>query len=138
MIELHRGSYDTIVDHTHDGNPYEVCGILGGQLGDETSRVESVHPAENAADTPASAYAIEPADLLELLETIDDEGRDVVGFYHSHPKGPSRPSATDVDRAAWDGRSYLIVELDGRHPYIGSWRWRDADDQFTQEVVRLL
>jgi proteasome lid subunit RPN8/RPN11 len=137
MIELSRDTYDAIVDHARDGVPEEVCGVLGGDYGSDATHVVSAHPAENAAETPETEYYIDPKKQLELMETIEDLGRDVVSFYHSHPAGPSCPSDTDIARATWPGLSYLIVELNGHHPYVGSWRW-DADaDDFRQEVVRL-
>jgi proteasome lid subunit RPN8/RPN11 len=69
------------------------------------------------------------------MRTIEDGGEDVVGFYHSHPSGPPRPSQTDTARATWEGYSYVIVSLDGQQPYVGSWRW--TGDHFEQEVVAI-
>lgn len=137
MIELSRDTYDAVVNHARDGVPEEVCGVLGGDYGSDATRVVSAHPAENAAETPETEYYIDPKEQLELLETIEGLGEDVVSFYHSHPAGPPCPSDTDTARATWPGLSYLIVVLNGRSPYVGSWRW-DADaDEFRQEVVRL-
>jgi proteasome lid subunit RPN8/RPN11 len=138
MIELPRETYDAIVDHASEGAPEEVCGVLGGDYGEERTRVESAHRAENAAETPKTEYEIDPEEQLALIETIEDDGGEVAGFYHSHPAGPTQPSATDAARATWPGVSYCIVVLDGRHPYVGSWRWNDDSETFEQEVVRVV
>lgn len=138
MIELPRDVYDAVVDHAREGAPEEVCGVLGGEYGDEATRVAAVHRADNAAASPTTEYYIEPGEQLTLMEAIESEGRDVAGFYHSHPAGPPRPSDTDVDRATWPGMSYLVVVLAGRYPYVGSWRWDGDAGRFDQEVVRLL
>ncbi len=138
MLELPRDVYDAVVDHARQGAPEEVCGIFGGDYGDERSRVAVFHRAENAAGSPRSEYQIDPAAQLELMDEIEETGRDIAGFYHSHPAGPPRPSRTDAARATWPGRSYLIVVLDGRHPYVGSWRWDDDAGEFVGERLRVL
>lgn len=122
MIELPRAVYDGLVDHAREGAPEEVCGVLGGEFDEEITRVKSFRRAENAAETPRTEYAIDPAEQLGLIESIEGEGQAVAGFYHSHPAGPAQPSDTDAARATWPGLSYEIVVLDDAHPYVGSWR----------------
>lgn len=137
MIAVPRHVYDELIRHATEGTPEEVCGVLGGEYGDDETTVESAHRASNVADAPRTEYYIDPAEQLELVETIEDSGQDVAGFYHSHPAGPPGPSETDAERATWPGLSYLIVVLSGDFPYVGSWRWNDGDEAFEQEVVRL-
>jgi proteasome lid subunit RPN8/RPN11 len=136
MLDLGCDAYDALVDHACEGAPNEICGVLGGLRDDDTSSVLSVHPAENAADTPRTEYSIDPEEQLALIEAIEADGDDVVGFYHSHPAGPPAPSETDAARATWPGLSYVIVVLDGRHPYVGSWRLDGDTETFEQEIVR--
>lgn len=136
MIELSRAAYDDIVAHARDGRPHEICGVLGGDYGDDVSRIESVHRAQNASETPETEYYIDPEEQLSIVEEIEGRNRDVAGFYHSHPAGPTTPSETDADRATWPGFSYVIVCLDGE-PYVGAWRWNESDGRFEQEVVRI-
>jgi proteasome lid subunit RPN8/RPN11 len=134
-LTLDRAVYDDLIAHAGDGNPEEVCGVLGGSRGDAESHAATARRAENAAESPRTRYALDPAEQLALMDDIDDDGRDVVGFYHSHPAGPPRPSETDAAQAAWPGYSYVIVDLSGASPYVGSWRWTGAE--FEQEPVRL-
>lgn len=133
MIEFAREAYDDVVYHAYDGGDEEVCGVLAGAYGDEETRVEAAYEASNVAETPQTRYYVDPEEQFEIVETIEEEGMDVAGFYHSHPAGPTRPSETDADRATWPDLSYVIVALDG-YPYLGSWRWR-ADEGFEQELV---
>jgi proteasome lid subunit RPN8/RPN11 len=121
-----------VVAHAREGAPEEVVGVLAGTHGEERSTVERSLRAANAADAPRTRYEIAPTEELELLERVDDAGLDVVGFYHSHPRGPLEPSAVDARRAAWPGYSYLVVSLaDG--PEVGSWRW--TGERFRKEPV---
>ena len=132
MIALPRDAYDEIVRLCEAGGDEEVCGVLAGEHGDETSRVSQVCPAENVADEPRTRYAMDPEELLAILDRAESQGLDAVGFYHSHPAGPPRPSETDAARATWTDYSYVICAFDG-YPYLGSWRWRG--DGFEREVV---
>lgn len=134
MIELSREVYDAIVYHAYSGDDEEVCGVLAGEYGDERSRVVETYEAANVADQPRIRYAIDPEAQLEILETIESTGMAVVGFYHSHPTGPTEPSDTDTERASWPDRSYVICALDG-YPFVGSWRWREEQDRFEQETI---
>lgn len=121
-----------IVDHARAGAPEEVVGILAGEH-DDTSTVERSYRAENAAATPETRYEIAPVAELELLERIEDDGFEVVGFYHSHPRGPLEPSAVDARLAAWPDYSYVIVSLAGQEADLGSWRW--TGEAFEREAI---
>ena len=134
-LELPNVHREAIVEHARGGAPAEVVGVLAGESGAE-ARVERRYPARNAAETPETRYEIASEAELEILERIDDAGLDVVGFYHSHPRGPLEPSATDAALAAWPGRAYVIVSLDGGRAELGSWRWRG--DRFEREPVRVV
>src|SRR4026207_1601697 len=41
-------------------------------------------------------------------ERAGEQGADLLGFYHSHPDHPARPSQYDLDHA-WPSFSYVIV-----------------------------
>lgn len=132
MLRLTRAAYDAVVDAALDGRPEEVCGVLAGGRDGETSRVDAVHPVPNVAENPTVRYTLDPEAQFAAFEAAEGAGREVVGFYHSHPTGPPRPSETDVADAAWPDHSYVICSLDG-HPFVGSWRWRG--DAFEVEPV---
>lgn len=136
MIELLRSAYDEIVYQAYRGDEREMCGVLAGEYDIDNTIVTAVYPAENAAETPETRYSIDPEHQFEITETIEDDGLEVAGFYHSHPAGPAHPSETDAERATWPDLSYVIVALDG-YPYVGSWRWRDDEQSFEQELVRI-
>ncbi|WP_053948009.1 desampylase [Halolamina sediminis] len=137
MIEFAREAYDDVVYAGYDGAPEEVCGVLAGEYGEEESTVVDAYPTENVADTPEIRYYIDPEEQLAVIEEIEDAGLEVVGFYHTHPAGPTQPSETDADRAAWPGYSYAICAFAG-YPYLGSWRWQGEEAGFEQEVVRVV
>jgi len=135
MLTVTPAVHETVVDHARTGAPREVCGILGGTYGDEESRAVTARQAENVADAPRTAYRIDPAEQLELMEAIEVDGRDITGFYHSHPEGTLRPSVTDAARATWPGYSYLLVVPSGTYPQVDGWRW--TGERFAREPVRI-
>lgn len=120
-MELSVAARDDVVAHARTGAPEEVVGVLVGERG-PPDRVTRIERASNVAATPETRYELDPAEQLSLLESVETAGRDVVGFYHSHPNGPAGPSTTDTARATWDGYVYAIVSLAGE-PSLGAWRW---------------
>ena len=133
-IELPAAICDTIVADALEGAPEEVCGVFGGTFDDERSRVRSQYPTRNAAEAPLNRYRIDPEEQLEVFERLEGRGEEIVGFYHSHPRGPPEPSATDVEAAAWPDRSYVIVSLEPALE-VRSWRWRGDEEAFEREDV---
>ncbi len=137
-IELARDVYDALLAHAREGAPEEVCGVLGGTREAGACLVDRAERVPNTAATPEWRYELDPAEQLTAMRAIEDAGGEVVGFYHSHPEGPRRPSATDEAQATWPGASYVIVSLDGEgetDPAVGSWRWTGED--FEEETVRV-
>ncbi|MFB6353977.1 MAG: desampylase [Halobacteriales archaeon] len=135
MLAVPRAVYDAVVAHAVEAAPEEACGVIGGEFEERRSTVRAVRRATNAADAPRHEYAIDPAEQLALHDELEAAGHDVVGFYHSHPRGPAGPSGTDVERATWPDRSYVIVDLAGEHPFVGAWRWDGAAERFVREVL---
>lgn len=137
MLRFDRSAHDAVVAAAREGAPREVCGVLAGEYGDEESRVAAAHPTANVADAPRTRYELDPEEQLRVIEGIEDRGRDVVGFYHSHPSGPAAPSGTDVANATWSGYSYVICALVGE-PVVRSWRWDREAGSFEREVVEVV
>ena len=114
-----------------DDGPREVCGVLAGYRrrgGDESEsdctdadEVRETHRITNVADDTRVAYELDPAETLATIEAVEDDGLDVVGFYHSHPETAARPSATDEARATWTGYVYCIVSP--VEETVRAWRW---------------
>jgi len=56
---------------------------------------------------------VTPQDVLEAEKAAREQGLEVVGWYHSHPDHPARPSEYDRDHA-WPWYSYIIVSVQKR------------------------
>ncbi len=113
LLRLPRAIQDRIVGHARADLPRECCGLIAGLPGDldlTGPRVE-LFPLRNAAPG-LDFYEIDASDLFRVTRLLDDDGRDIVAIYHSHPTGPARPSATDIELAFWPDAWYLICSLD--------------------------
>jgi proteasome lid subunit RPN8/RPN11 len=122
--------------HGEQTYPEECCGFLIGRADAETTWVERLLPVANERqDSRHNRYVINPETVLAAHKEARAAGADVVGYDHSHPDHPSRPS--DFDREhAWPGLSYLIVSVQkGRAADARSWRLADDRDQFDEEII---
>ena len=79
--------------------------------------------------------------MVAAERAADAQGLSVVGWYHSHPDHPARPSEYDREHA-WPWYSYIILSVQKRAPAdMRSWRLRDDrtkyDEQQLEEVNEL-
>lgn len=102
---------DEIRRHGEAAYPAECCGALVGRAGEGAKEVVRLEPAVNRRTDDPHRYLIAPDDLRRLEARARRESLEVVGYYHSHPDHPARPSAFDTEHA-WPWYSYLIVRID--------------------------
>lgn len=132
-----RAILDDILAHAREGKPLEVCGMLAGREEGGRRVVHRHYRVRNANPRPVGEYTLDPEEQLRItLEVEDDLGLEIVGFYHSHPAGPPRLSATDAARASWPGASYFLVWLRPEEGY-GSWSWNAEARRFEAEAVEV-
>jgi proteasome lid subunit RPN8/RPN11 len=78
-------------------------------LGRENQISEAV-PTRNLSADP-NRFLVDPAGHMAARRRARQRGLDVVGFYHSHPHSPARPSATDLGELSYREDVHLIVSL---------------------------
>jgi proteasome lid subunit RPN8/RPN11 len=126
----------TIGRHATASYPDECCGVLIGRALEDATVVERVLSVGNERqDSRHNRFLISPETVLAAQKEARSLGLDIVGYYHSHPDHPARPS--DFDREhAWPGLSYLIVSVQGgKVAEARSWRLADDRDRYEEEVV---
>ena len=112
---------DEIRHHGEAAYPAECCGAMVGRLEGAAKEVLGLSPAVNRRTDDPHRYLIAPDDLRQLERAVRAAGQEIVGYYHSHPDHPARPSAFDAEHA-WPWYSYLIVRIDrGRGAEMASW-----------------
>jgi len=99
--------------HAHgvETYPHECCGALLGRDGDNAREVLDLLPLANRRDdSPRNRFEVTADDVRLAEKTAREKHLELIGWYHSHPDAPARPSEYDRDHA-WPWYSYLIVSV---------------------------
>ena len=118
--------------------PNECCGILVGR--DKERVVDRIVPMANAFD-PQERYhrfSIDPLLLASTEESAAAEGKAVIGFYHSHPDHPARPSEYDRTHVPpWNFYSHVIVAIEKKQPAaMTCWVFNEDTEQFDEQPIQ--
>jgi len=110
--------------------PNEGCGALLGPTQGVVSETLALPNEEQA--NPRTRFTVSPRDYLAAEESADSRGLRLLGFWHSHPDHPARPSGTD--RAyAWPGLLTLVIAVERGEPReITAWDTPGSDLPFRQ------
>jgi proteasome lid subunit RPN8/RPN11 len=129
---------DEIRRHGEAAYPGECCGAMVGRVDGAAKEVLRLSPAVNRRTDYPHRYLIDPDDLRRLEREVREAGQEIVGYYHSHPDHPARPSAFDAEHA-WPWYSYLIVRIDrGRGADMASWVLDDERPRMQPESLDVL
>lgn len=112
-----------MVLHARADAPHEACGVLAGR----GERVERVIPVANCAVEPKQHYRMDERQLTKMLFALEDDGLELLGFYHSHPAGDPIPSPTDIREAHYPRTPYVIVGLCHTEPRLAAWEINHGD-----------
>jgi proteasome lid subunit RPN8/RPN11 len=112
--------------------PYECCGAL---LGTGPTVIHAL-PIANSSDEPKERrFRIRPQDYQRVERRAEQENLELLGFYHSHPNHPARPSAYDLEHA-WPNLIYVILSIDSQR--IGELTaWLLSEDRSRFDPVEL-
>jgi proteasome lid subunit RPN8/RPN11 len=99
--------------HGQETYPHECCGALLGNTAAGEARVGDVVPLPNTTEEgPRRRFLVRASDYRLAERRAAETGADLLGFYHSHPDHPARPSQYDLDHA-WPNFAYVIVSVTG-------------------------
>jgi proteasome lid subunit RPN8/RPN11 len=151
-LKLEDRQVEAIHRHAEADYPAECCGILLGLSEGEAKRVVEVAALANLRHDPARAqellplddpgreternrFLIDPREQLRAEKDARARGLTALGYYHSHPDHPARPSAYDRDHA-WPWYSYVIVAVEaGKATDTKSWVLREDRSAFESESL---
>src|SRR5688572_9576757 len=129
-LSLLNGVAEAIRAHGVETYPNECCGALYGHDGTVTATFALPNTTE---DGPRRRFLVRPQDYREAEARASQLGAELLGFYHSHPDHPARPSQYDLDHA-WPSFSYVIVSVRTGVPEdMTSWLLRDDRSGFDPE-----
>jgi proteasome lid subunit RPN8/RPN11 len=130
-----------IRQHGAETYPHECCGAL---LGRDATAAEGAREIldlfrliNRRDDSPRNRFSVEPLDVIEADRAAQARGLDVVGWYHSHPDHPARPSEYDREHA-WPWYSYIIVSVIEKVPgEMTSWRLKEDRTGYSPETIEI-
>lgn len=93
--------------HGEETYPHECCGALVGVGAQVTTAVALPNTTEEG---PRRRFLVRPSDYRLAEQRAGELAGELLGFYHSHPDHPARPSQFDLDHA-WPNFAYVIVSV---------------------------
>jgi proteasome lid subunit RPN8/RPN11 len=129
QLKMHQDLAERIRRHGAETFPYECCGALLGRDSVASEKTDSsgsllpdapcevlrevldLFPLVNRRDdSPRNRFAVIADDVRDAEKAARQHGLEVIGWYHSHPDHPARPSQFDREHA-WPWYSYVIVSV---------------------------
>jgi len=131
---------EAIREHGARGYPNEVCGaLLGSEASDgEFREVTALVPLENRReDSARNRFSLTADDVRRAERAAAEKKLELVGWYHTHPDHPARPSEFDREHA-WPWYSYIILGVAEREPgEMTSWRLADDRSGYAAESIEV-
>ena len=129
-LTVQRDVEQAIRAHGAETYPNECCGALYGRDGVVTATLALSNTTDEG---PRRRFLVRPQDYVAAERRASALGAELLGFYHSHPDHPARPSQYDLDHA-WPFFSYIIVSVRaGKPEAMTSWRLREDRSAFDPE-----
>ncbi|MHB8500872.1 MAG: M67 family metallopeptidase [Candidatus Acidiferrales bacterium] len=137
--------------HGAETYPHECCGALLGHDSELTrNQADAEHKfqasrevlglfplANRNGDSPRNRFMVTAEDVRTAELAAQNQGLEIIGWYHSHPDHPARPSEYDRDHA-WPWYSYIIVSVHhGAAEDMTSWRLNDDRQEFSPEGIEI-
>lgn len=143
LVRMSPALAEDIRRHGARGYPYEVCGALLGRESQAEGaaalrEVLVVLPLENRREgSRHNRFSLTPEDVRRAEQAAGERGMETLGWYHSHPDHPARPSEFDREHA-WPWYSYVILSVASQVPGdLTSWRLADDRSGYTAERIEL-
>lgn len=135
-------SRDVAVMFAHGAEtfPGEACGFLIGRWDGKTAVMDECVRASNTQAAQRNDYfEIDPRQYNQVEKKLRGTGRQILGFYHSHPNHPDVPSYTDLTFAqGWPGFLWTIVQVvDGIAVSLQTYALTDDEKGFFRVDTRI-
>lgn len=129
---LDTGVATAIRRHGEETFPHECCGALIGTADVVTAAVALPNTTEEG---PRRRFLVRPSDYRMAEQRATELGGELLGFYHSHPDHPARPSQFDLDHA-WPNFAYVIVSvMSGAARDMTVWFLKDDRSRFDEGTL---
>ncbi len=127
MLSIESRPFAEMKAHAEATYPNECVGAMIGTTTDGNKVVESALQLENSAEGSQRAYyQLSPDHLMKADRAAREQGKEMIGIYHSHPDGDAYFSETDLKNSCpW--YSFVVLSIQkGKFDHANSWL-PDAD-----------
>ena len=143
-LSISIGLAERLRKHGAETYPHECCGALLGHDPDIDGErrgprevLDCLALLNRRDDSPNNRFSIAPLDVIEADRVAQAQGMELIGWYHSHPDHPAKPSEYDRSHA-WPWFSYIIISVRAGVPEeMTSWRLIDDRSEYAQETIEI-
>lgn len=110
QLLLHPIHREEVIEIARQLAPIEACGIIAGEKGES----RKVYPISNSLNSPTE-YLMDAEQMLQAFWDIEENGWQVLAFFHSHTFSQPFPSQTDLSRNFYPHTIFVIAgKIEGR------------------------
>ena len=131
MLRIKKKVMTALFDHAARELPYEACGYLAAK-----DNLVCKHYELTNMDHSEVHFSMDPKEQFAAVKDMRVQGLKLSGVYHSHPAGPTHPSAEDIRLAHDPGIIYVIVSLAATKPSVSAFSIRGGE--VTLEPIEIL
>ena len=136
-IVISRTLVHDIEVHGEETFPEECCGALIGTRLNRNRHVQKLMPLHNVQDVNRERrFLIAPDQYLEAEKTARSENLDLLGFYHSHPNHPARPSEFDREHALPWFATIIVSVMAGKSGEMTAWELSEDRARFLEVAIQ--
>ena len=143
VIEISPKHLAEIQSHGKEAYPEECCGAMLGDVDPKSQKfTKSILRIENnwvekEKENRHRRFAVTAEDYKTLEKKAKEAKLTLLGFYHTHPDHPAKPSGTDLSYA-WPFFSYIILSVKkGEAKEIYSYALDSEKNEFYQEDLKV-
>lgn len=127
MIKIEKEPFAEMAAHAEATYPNECVGAMIGTVEGGVKTVDYALRLENSAEGSQRAYyQLKPEHLMTADKAAREQGKTLIGIYHSHPDCDAYFSETDLKNSSpW--YSFVVLSVkQGKYDHANSWL-PDAD-----------
>ena len=135
-ITITRDAVLSMEREARNAYPKEACAVLLGNLQEKI--VDEIHVLKNLSNGEEAHrfFRIDPLALYELEGRVEEIGKDIVGFFHTHTHHEAILSAED-EQYMIPGMVYFILSLtDETDQRIKAYEKRFSDSEALEKEIK--
>ncbi|MHC5056514.1 MAG: Mov34/MPN/PAD-1 family protein [Planctomycetota bacterium] len=132
-MRLTRWVVDNMMQTARDGRPEESCGIVLAVAREPGLGAVLLRSHNVERTRPGRRYELDHRVHIAAVEAEVAGTAMIVGYYHSHVRGPARPSRVDAELAC-PGVTYVIASADEPQE-VRAWRYDGR--AFVEEIIHV-